>query len=263
MLVTPIKTRLFLQGENLVAFILEHIPSAQEGDVLVVTSKIVSLSENRVVELRTPQDRERYVREESEVAVKTPYTTMTLRDGMIMASAGVDESNADGKLVLLPKDVYGTCHGLWLALKKSWGLASLGLVFTDSRTLVLRRGSVGMAIAHAGFHAIKSYVGTKDLFDRVLHVSRANTADPLAAAAVHTMGEGRERQPLALIRGAGLSFTEDPIGKSDIQVEIKDDVYGPIFQAVLGDAKQELNTMYAQDIAHKIDERNDESQDGD
>jgi F420-0:gamma-glutamyl ligase len=251
MVVSPIKTRLFLQGENLAAFILDHMNDVREGDVVVVTSKIMSLAENRAVDVKTPQDRETYVRQESELAVKTPYTTMTLREGMIMASAGVDESNADGKLILLPKDVYGSCHALWLDLKKTWGLKSFGLIITDSRTLVLRRGSVGMAIAHAGFHAIKSYVGSEDLFGRVLHVSRANTADPLASAAVHTMGEGRERQPLALIRGAELLFTDEKIGREDIQVEMKDDVYGPLFQKVLGDSVQELNEKYLQDIAHK------------
>ena len=104
--VMPIKTRIFRQGENLVDFIYEHVPSVKEGSVLVVTSKIVSLAENRVVEIKTPEDRERIIMQECEAAVHTPYTIMTLRDGMVMSSAGVDESNADGKLTCYRRLVY-------------------------------------------------------------------------------------------------------------------------------------------------------------
>lgn len=251
MVVMPIKTRIFRQGENLVDFISDHLPSAKEGSVLVVTSKIVSLAENRVLEIQTLEDRERIIMQECEAAVHTPYTIMTLRDGMVMSSAGVDESNADGKLILLPKDSYATARRLRDELKKVWGVKNLAIVITDSRTTVMRRGSVGMAIAYAGFHAIKRYVGKPDIFGRILEVSIANTADPMAAAAVFTMGEGAEQQPIALITGAQLQFTDDKISKEEIQVDIKDDVYGPLYQAVLGDKPQELNPKYEKDVAHK------------
>ena len=115
----------------------------------------------------------------------------------------------------------------------------------------MRRGSVGMAIAYAGFRAIKRYVGKPDIFGRILEVSIANTADPLAAAAVFTMGEGDEQQPIALITGAQLQFTDDKVGREEIQVDIKDDVYGPLYQAVLGNKPQELNPKYEKDIEHK------------
>lgn len=251
MVVTPVKTRIFRQGENLVDFIIEHVPVAEEGDVLVVTSKIVSLAENRVVELNSPEDRRRYIDEDSEFQIETPYTVMTLRDGMIMSSAGVDESNADGKLILLPKDAYASADRLHKELKKKWGTEKLAVIISDSRTLVMRRGSVGTAIAYAGFHAIKRYVGKPDIFGRILQVSIANTADPLAAAAVHTMGEGNEQQPLALIRGTELAFTDETIKRDEIQVNIKDDVYGPVYQAVLGQEEQKMNPKYEGDVAHK------------
>lgn len=259
MLVQPIKTRVFHENEDLGAFILEHIPQAQDGDVLVVTSKIVSLSEGRAVELRSPDDRDRYIAQEAELCVKTPYTTMTLRDGMIMSSAGVDESNANGKLILLPKDPYATARRVWEQMRQAWNIRRLGVIITDSRTQVLRRGSMGTAIAYAGFHAIKRYVGLPDIFGRILQVSIANTADPLAAAAVHTMGEGNEQQPLALIRGTLLQFTEDRITKDEIQVDIKDDVYGPLYQAVLGNKPQQMNPKYEKDVAHKQPVRTDET----
>lgn len=258
MVVQPIKTRIFTAGESsangterLADFILEYIPSVQEGDVIVVTSKIVSYAQDRLVELKSEGDRERAIKEESEVMVRTPYTWMTLRGGMALSSAGVDESNGNGKLLLLPKDPYASAQALWSELKKRYNVPNLGLIFTDSRTMPLRRGSVGMAIAHAGFHAVKSYVGKPDLFGRELHVSRANTADALAAAAVHTMGESNESTPLALIRGAAINFTEDLIGPDDIQVDIHDDVYGPLFQAVLGSGEQKMNPKYQEDVEYK------------
>lgn len=250
-MVQPIKTRVFTAGESLADFILEYIPSLEEGDVIVVTSKIVSYAEHRLVELKSEEDRERYIKEESDIMVRTPYTWITLRDGMALSSAGVDESNANGKLLLLPKDPYASAQALWSDLKKRSNIANLGLIFTDSRTIPLRRGSIGVAIAHAGFHAVKSYVGKPDLFGRELHVSRANTADALAAAAVHTMGESNESTPLALIRGAAIDFTQERIGPEDIQVDIHDDVYGPLFQAVLGSNQQKMNPKYQGEVEYK------------
>ena len=98
-----IHTRLFKEGENLELFILEHIPKLKDGSILVVTSKIVALAERRTA---TPQEKEKIILEESEWAVPTKYVWLTIKDGMFMAAAGIDESNAQGKIILLPKDSF-------------------------------------------------------------------------------------------------------------------------------------------------------------
>ena len=75
----------------------------------------------------------------------------------------------------------------------------MGVIITDSRSAPLRWGAIGISIAHTGFKALKNYIGTRDLFGRIMQAERANIADALAVAAVVEMGEGNEQTPLAII----------------------------------------------------------------
>src|SRR5258706_3196009 len=106
MIVTPIKTRVFKEGENLFAFIASYFKTLPEKSVVVVTSKIVALAEKRTAIIKDDTTKEKLIRRESEIAIRTKYVWLTVKDGMIMASAGIDESNADGKLILLPRDSF-------------------------------------------------------------------------------------------------------------------------------------------------------------
>ena len=82
------RTRVFVEGEDLEAFILKYIPKLKEKSVLVVTSKIAALAEGRTA---YPKDRERIIKAESTLAIRTKYTWLTIKDGTVMASAGGDE----------------------------------------------------------------------------------------------------------------------------------------------------------------------------
>jgi dihydrofolate synthase / folylpolyglutamate synthase len=229
MIVSAVRTRIFKQGEDLVEFIAANIARPKEGIVLVVTSKIVALAEGRVVENYTPIDRARIIQAESEFALETKYAWLTIKDGTVMASAGTDESNADGALILLPKDSYAWATRLRNALKKKWKLRKLGVLITDSRILPLRAGVVGVALGYAGFKGVKDYRGTRDLFGRVLKVSRTDVADSLATAAVLEMGEGREQRPLATIENPPIVFTER-VNKNELKIALEDDLYYPLFR---------------------------------
>ena len=163
MQVTAIKTRIFKENEGLEAFILEHILALQEGAILVVTSKIVALAEGRTADLK---DKERIIREESELVVPTKHTLLTIKEGIVMANAGVDASNADGKIVLLPKDSFAAAEIVRAKFLRHFGLKNLGVIITDSRLLPLRAGIVGVALGYAGFKGVRDYRGTPDLFGR-------------------------------------------------------------------------------------------------
>jgi F420-0:gamma-glutamyl ligase len=91
---------------------------------------------------------------------------------------------------------------------------------------------VGVALGYAGFKAIRNYIGEKDIFGRVLKMSRTDVGDSLAAAAVLCMGEGKEQQPLALITDAPIEFTEK-INKKELLINIKEDLYLPLFGSIL------------------------------
>ena len=149
-----------------------------------------------------------------------------------MAGAGIDESNAKGKLILLPKDSFKSAEVLRKKLMQKFKLKNLGVLITDSRTGPLRAGVVGMSLGYAGFKGIRDYRGTKDIFGRVLKVSRTDVADSLATAAVLSMGEGREQQPLALITEAPIDFVAR-INKKELLINPKDDLYLPLFKSIL------------------------------
>lgn len=228
MIVYPIKTRIFREGEDVFGFIIKHIKRVAEGSVIVVTSKIVALAEKRTASVKGIQEKERLICAESEMAIPTKHVWLTIKDGMVMASAGMDESNADGKLVLLPKDSFAAAARLRRALRKHYGLKQLGVLITDSRTLPLRAGVIGVALGYAGFFGVKDYRGTSDIFGRTFKFSRTNIADGLAAAAVLLMGEGAERQPLAIIEQAPIKFCER-VKRKEVMIDMKDDMYQPLF----------------------------------
>ncbi len=225
MIVTPIRTWVFKENEDLEAFIVEYVPSLSEGAILVVTSKIVALAEGRTAAV---EDREKIIKEESEFSMRTKYTWLTIKDGTVMASAGVDESNADGKLVLLPKDSFAAAEVLCAKLLRRFGLKNIGILITDSRFILLRAGAAGVALGYAGFKGVREYRGKLDIFGRVFKIERANIADGLATAAVLEMGEGAEQQPLCLVENAPVEFVEK-VDRNELHIDIEDDLYKPLF----------------------------------
>ncbi|MFZ2886285.1 MAG: coenzyme F420-0:L-glutamate ligase [Minisyncoccia bacterium] len=228
MLVRPVKTRIFKEGEDLEAFILEHVPSLSDGAILVVTSKIVALAEGRTAD---PKDREKIIEEESEFSMRTKYTWLTIKDGTVMASAGVDESNADGKLVLLPKDSFAAADVLRAKFLRRFGIKNLGVLITDSRFIPLRAGAAGVALGYAGFKGVREYRGKPDIFGRPLQFSRTDIADGLATAAVLEMGEGNEQRPLCIIENAPVEFVEK-VDRNELHIDIEDDLYKPLFDTL-------------------------------
>ena len=216
------------------AFIVRHIPRLREKSVFVVTSKIISLSEGRTVKFESlktclrRQAKEKLICKESDFAMPTKYVWLTIKDGVVMSSAGIDESNGNGKLILLPKDSYKFAKLLRKSLQKKYKIKNLGVLITDSRTIPLRAGVIGMALGYAGFKGIKDYRNKPDIFKRKFHFSRTDVADGLAAAAVLVMGEGREQTPLAVIESAPIEFC-DKVSRKELKIDLKDDMYRPLF----------------------------------
>jgi len=227
-IIQPIKTRVFQEGDNLFAFIADYFNKLPEKSIVVVTSKIVALAEKRTAVAENIQTKEKLIRTESEFAIPGKYVWLTIKNGMVMASAGIDESNANGKLILLPKDSFRTACLLRNKLRKKYHLKYLGVLITDSRTIPLRAGVTGVAVGYAGFRGVKDYRGTPDIFGRKFKFSRTDVADSLATAAVFVMGEGNEQQPLAIIKKAPIEFC-DKIHRKELYIDIQEDMYRPLF----------------------------------
>jgi coenzyme F420-0:L-glutamate ligase len=224
-----VKTRVFEEGEDLATFIIKHLPRLKEQSVLAVTSKIVALSESRTAPLGDERTREKLVRGESDWALSTKYAWLTLKDGIFIANAGIDESNAAGKLVLLPKDSFVAAAKLRGKLKKHYGLKELGILITDSRIVPLRAGVTGVALGYAGFKGVKDYRGARDIFGRVMKIEQVNIADLLAASAILVMGEGSEQRPLAVIEGIDIAFSQR-VNRKEGLIDVEDDLYYPILR---------------------------------
>ncbi len=229
--IKTIKTSIFKENEDLLKFILKYFKKIPEKSIVVITSKIVALAEGRVVEFKNKRQKIKLIKSESDFALKTKFAWMTIKDGMVMASAGIDESNAQDKLILLPKDSFKSAELLRKELQKIFKIKKLGVLITDSRTFPLRAGIVGVALGYAGFKGIRDYRGTNDIFGRVLKMSRTDVADSLATAAVLGMGEGKETQPLALITNAPVEFVEK-VNKEELMMDPREDLYKPFFEKI-------------------------------
>src|SRR3989338_6511420 len=226
--IKAIKTKIFRGNEDLLEFVLKYVKKIPEKSVLVVTSKIVALAEDRTVEYKNERQKVALIKAESEFAFKTKIVWMTVKDGMVMANAGIDESNAKGKLILLPKNSFQSAEMLRKKIIQKFHLKNFGVLITDSRLMPLRSGVVGVALGYAGFQGLKSYIGKPDIFGRFLKMSKTDVADSLATGAVLCMGEGKERQPLALIDEAPVFFT-DKVKHDELIVDPKKDIYAPLF----------------------------------
>ena len=232
MRVSPVKTRIFRESEDLVAFIKQHVSKLKNGSILAVTSKIVALAEGRTANIK---DLKRVVRQESEWAMKAKYVWLTEKDGLLVANAGVDASNAHGKLVLLPEDSFLSAAELKRSLMERYDISyHFGILITDSRVMPLRAGVTAVALGYAGFRGLRDYRGKKDIFGRTLKFTQTNVADSLATAAALAMGEGRERQPLCVITGAPAEFTDGfdrlTTSRNELRIPFKDDMYAPLFK---------------------------------
>ena len=232
--VEAISTGIFPRGGNLAEFIFQNIPRdrMEERMILAVTSKIVSLAENRLI-AQSEISKDDLVRREADIWLgEGGYgCALTIKHGLLIPSAGIDESNSEaGDFILYPEDPFLSAKNLWQELRARWGLSELGVILTDSHSFPLRWGVTGVCLSYWGFHAIKNMIGSQDLFGRELRMTKVNRADALSAAAVLTMGEGGERRPLALLRGMECDFCE-VTNPSELKISLEDDLYYPLLKA--------------------------------
>jgi putative folate metabolism gamma-glutamate ligase len=238
MQVTPIKTRAVMtEDRDLYAILDDYLPELHEGAVVVVTSKIVAICEGSTVPLEEA-DKKELIQREAEYYLPpedNPYhITLTIKRGILGATAGIDESNVEGVYVLWPSDPQKSANEIREYLRKKRGLDKLGVIITDSKSTPLRRGVTGIAIAHSGFKALKDYIGEPDIFGKLLRVTKSNVADALASAAVIVMGEGNEQTPLAIVADASfVEFVDEDPGEEELReltIPLEDDLYGPILK---------------------------------
>ena len=229
MKVSALRTDVFTEKGDLPAFVVRFLPTVPENTVLAVSSKVMALWKGCSVAYESPAQKEALIKQHSQAALKTPLAWLTIKDGMVMTNAGIDQSNADGKLIFLP-DCYTCARELRDALKKAWQVQNLGVVVTDSMILPLRAGVIAAAVGYAGFEGVKDLRGQADIFGRKLETTLVNVADSLATTAALVMGEADEQQPLCMLEGAPVVFT-DEIDRDELKYPPQNDLYTPLLKA--------------------------------
>ena len=236
--VKEIKTEKVTSGSiGLIELLDKYVPGIEEGSVLAITSKIVALCEGSVAPIEGSNKDELIKREADFYLPKEEnrYNLyLTIKDSILAVSAGVDESNANGKYVLWPRDSQDTANKVREHFKQKLGLKKFGVIITDSKTTPLRWGVTVIAIGYSGFSPLKNYIGTKDIFGREFQFEKLSHLDSMAAAAGLVMGEGSEQTPLALITDIPFvefqdrNPTKDEL--SELNISMDDDVYAPILK---------------------------------
>jgi coenzyme F420-0:L-glutamate ligase/coenzyme F420-1:gamma-L-glutamate ligase len=228
---------------NLVELILESMEAQnlrfEDNDILVLTSKIVSYSEGRVVKLSNvkpskkgrklaeqyslePEFGELVVRESERICGGVDKAVLTLKHGILIANAGIDNKNAPpGHVVLWPADPEKTVSELRAQLLRITG-KNVAVMIIDSGLIPLRIGTIGIAIAVAGFKPIADERGRLDLFRRKITITRQAVADDLACAAHLMMGESTQRIPAVVVRDAPVDFDGGVYGSKEMMMPFKE-----------------------------------------
>lgn len=209
-----LKTPLFHPGENLFSFFEDALNKNQqelkENSVIIIASKIVALSQKRIV-LAETSEMETWVKKESEQYWTTDYPGyfLALKNGVLIANAGIDASNSEkGTLILWPENVQQVADELRALVQEQLKLKNIGFVISDSRCTPLRAGVTGVALAWSGFVGVRNEQGAKDLFGKELKVTQNAVADNLTSAAELVMGNANESTPFVICQNAPVEFTD-------------------------------------------------------
>jgi coenzyme F420-0:L-glutamate ligase/coenzyme F420-1:gamma-L-glutamate ligase len=220
-----IKTKI-ITSENLdiVNLILEALEenniSLVNKDVLIIASKIISTIEGCQVKISdikdirkeaieaaevaklSPEFVEIVYREADEVIGAVPGAVLALKNGVLQANAGVDQSNSGGEeyIITLPKNSIETAEKIRKKIELKLNI-KIGVIISDSKTHPLRRGTSGFALGVSGFSPIIDDRGTSDLFNRPMKITTRAIADNLVCASEILMGESHQRIPVVIARG--------------------------------------------------------------
>jgi putative folate metabolism gamma-glutamate ligase len=238
MKIYPIKTHPILVGESISEILDRYLTSLTERTIIAITSKVISLCQERVVPKACVDNKFELIKREADAHLREQDslhgTHLTIKHNIIIPSAGIDESNGDGAYILYPLNIQRTAAEIWQHLRQKHCLNHLGVIITDSHTTPLRKGVTGITLGWCGFDPLYSYVGKPDIFDHPLRVTQVNVIDALAASAVFVMGEGAEQTPIVCMEDAPkVQFLSRPPTQEEedmVRIPLEEDIYAPNFE---------------------------------
>jgi coenzyme F420-0:L-glutamate ligase / coenzyme F420-1:gamma-L-glutamate ligase len=212
-------------GDEIADLIATHV-DLQEGDVVVVTQKIVSKAEGRLEKVANDEERLRLIERESVRVLRRrdELVISETRQGFVCANAGVDLSNVDdGVAALLPVDADRSARHIRDALAARTGV-TVAVIVSDTFGRPWRRGLVDVALGCAGVAAIVDLRGTEDTRGRTLQATEVAIADELSSAAELVMGKDRD-VPVAVVRGLDPSWLRESSVRTEIVRPHNEDLF--------------------------------------
>ena len=208
----------------------------------MISSKYVSNSQGRIIDTANIFTSKQSIQISEKFKIKPKFAEIVLResdkifggvsgfvitssDSVLAPNAGIDRSNSDGtKLILYPENPYQVAENLKRKIFFEYNIY-VGVIIVDSRLMPARVGTVGIAIACAGFEPVNDLRGKQDLDGNPLKVTFQATADNLASIANHKMGEGSESQPIAIIKDSECKLTSRNISSKEMAISHEQCVY--------------------------------------
>ena len=229
------KTHLISSQDSLHDLLDTYVPTLFEKDILVITSKIISILEGSYIAKDEAISKLDLIKSSADAYLDSPgLSTLTIKNHLLIPAAGIDESNGKDIYILYPKDPQKSAEEIWSYLRRRDQRKEIGVLITDSHTTPLRRGVIGAGLGWCGFKPLYNYIGKPDCFKVPLAVTQVNLIDSLSASAVLCMGEGDEQTPFALIRNTPkVEFEGVPPQREDVEffyVKAEEDLYGPLFK---------------------------------
>lgn len=206
-----------------------------QGDVLVISTKYISNSQDRIIDIDKikyseeskkiskkfklkPEIAEIIIRESDKIFGGIVGFLITSSDNILAPNAGIDRSNVkNGKVILYPKDPYLTAEEIRRKIFLKM-LIHVGVILVDSRLMPVRIGTSGIAVACAGIEPVLDMRAKKDLDGNPLKVTFQAVVDNLATIANHKMGEGAESRPFAIIRNSNAKLTDRKINSNETAI---------------------------------------------
>lgn len=216
--------REIIKGDSVSEAVVEAIKSngvsLMDGDIIVVTHKVVSKAEGRTVDLNSvnpsekaleiaretgkdPRLVELILRESKEILkISGGHIIVLTKHGIVCANAGIDKSNAGGEnyVVLLPEDPDRSAREIRSRVMKEFGV-KVAVVISDTYGRPFREGMVNQAIGFAGINPYRNYIGKPDRDGYIMRVTRMAIVDEVAGAAELVIGQATENTPFAIVRG--------------------------------------------------------------
>ena len=214
----------------------------KNGDVVVISSKFVSNSQGRILEIDDSKVCDKAIRIAKKFNSNEKFMEIVLREsdkimggvagfvmsttnGILAPNAGIDSSNSkETRIVLYPNEPYKFAEELKRKIFLELNL-HVGIILVDSRLMPTRIGTTGVTIACAGIEPTRDLRGEKDLDGNPLKVTFQATADNLASIANHKMGEGDDLHPIAIVRDSECKITDRRISPEEMIIPYEQCVY--------------------------------------